>query len=108
VRVGRLSIGDYLAMLEKLQAERSRAVMGVMTERIPEIHDTLVASADRPAFERWVRNFLRPIANDLGDTPAPGESTTAARSVPMSSLCSRLTAVILSRWQSRARLSKHI
>ncbi len=74
VRVGRLSIGDYLAMLEKLQAERSRAVMGVMTERIPEIHDTLVAPADRPAFERWVRNFLRPIANDLGDTPAPGES----------------------------------
>jgi hypothetical protein len=22
----------------------------------------------------WVRNFLRPIANDLGDAPAPGES----------------------------------
>lgn len=74
MRVGRLSIGDYLATLEKLQAERSRAVVGVMLERIPKIHDTLVAPADRPAFEKWVRNFLRPIADDLGDTPAPGES----------------------------------
>ncbi len=74
VRVGRLSIGDYLAMLEKLQAERSRAVVEVMIFRIAEIHDTVVAAADRPAFEKWVRNFLRPIADDLGDTPAPGES----------------------------------
>ena len=74
VRVGRLSVGDYLAMLEKMQAERSRAVLGLMMDRIPELHDTVVAPADRPAFERWVRNFLRPLANDLGDTPAPGES----------------------------------
>jgi aminopeptidase N len=74
VRVGRLSIGDYLATLEKMRAERSRVVVGVMLGRIPEIHDTVVAAADRPAFEKWVRNFLRPIANDLGDTPAPGES----------------------------------
>jgi len=74
VRVGRLSIGDYLATLEKMQAERSRLVVGVMLGRIPEIHDTLVAPADRPAFEAWVRKFLRPVADDLGDTPAPGES----------------------------------
>jgi aminopeptidase N/puromycin-sensitive aminopeptidase len=74
VRVGRLSIGDYLATLERLQSERSRVVVGVMLGRIPEVHDTLVAPADRPAFEKWVRNFLRPVANDLGDTPAPGES----------------------------------
>jgi hypothetical protein len=74
VRVGRLSIGDYLATLEKMQAERSRGVVGVMLARIPEIHDTVVAAADRPAFERWVRNILRPIANDLGDSSAPGES----------------------------------
>jgi aminopeptidase N len=74
MRVGRLSIGDYLATLEKLQAERSRAVVEVMLARIPQIHDSLVAPADRPAFEKWVRNFLRPIANDLGEAPAPGES----------------------------------
>src|SRR5229473_906327 len=38
VRVGRLNIGDYLATLEKMQAERSRAVMGLMMERFGELH----------------------------------------------------------------------
>ena len=74
VRVGRLNIGDYLATLEKMQAERSRAVMGLMMERLGELHGNVAAAADRPAFEAWVRHFLRPIANDLGDTAAPGES----------------------------------
>src|SRR5216684_2690012 len=74
VRVGRLNIGDYLAMLEKMQAERSRAVMGLMMERLGELHGHVVAAADRPALESWVRHFLRPIANDLGDTRAPGGS----------------------------------
>ncbi|MGH9775650.1 MAG: M1 family aminopeptidase [Candidatus Acidiferrales bacterium] len=74
VRVGRLSIGDYLATLEKMQGERSRAVVDVIIGHFPEIHDQLVARADRPAFEGWVRTFLRPIANDLGEKPAPGES----------------------------------
>ena len=74
VRVGRLSIGDYLATLEKMQAERSRAVVDVMIEHIPQIHDRLVAPADRAAFENWVRNFLRPVASDLGDTSVAGES----------------------------------
>jgi len=74
VRVGRLSIGDYLDTLEKMKGERARALVGVMTGRFGDIHDTLVSSVDRPAFEKWVRDFLRPMAAELGDTPTPGES----------------------------------
>jgi hypothetical protein len=74
VRVGRLSIADYLKTLERMQGERERAVVDVMLGHIPEIHDQVVSTADRPALEAWVRNFLRPIANDLGSSPAPGES----------------------------------
>jgi hypothetical protein len=74
VRVGRLSIGDYLDTLEKMKGERARALVGVMTGRFGEIHDTVVSAADRPAFEKWVRDFLRPMATELGDTPTPGES----------------------------------
>jgi aminopeptidase N/puromycin-sensitive aminopeptidase len=74
VRVGRLGIGDYLDTLEKMKSERTRALLGVMTGRFGEIHDTVVAAADRPAFEKWVRDFLRPIAAELGTTPTPGES----------------------------------
>ena len=74
VRVGRLNIGDYLGTLGKMQGERSRAVVDVMIGHIPEIHDNVAAAADRAAFENWVRTFLRPIADALGDTPKPGES----------------------------------
>ncbi|MFZ0911410.1 MAG: M1 family metallopeptidase [Candidatus Acidiferrales bacterium] len=74
VRVGRLSIADYLNTLEKMQGDRERAVVDVMLGHLPEIHDEVVSPAERPAFEAWVRNFLRPIAHDLGSAPTAGES----------------------------------
>jgi aminopeptidase N/puromycin-sensitive aminopeptidase len=74
VRVGRMNIGDYLDLLKKMQGERSREVVQVMIGHIPEIHDQFVADADRQAFEKWVRDLLRPMANDLGDIPPPGEA----------------------------------
>lgn len=74
VRIGRLNIGDYLNLLEKMQNERSREVLQTMIQHIPTIHDQFVAPADRPAFEKWVRDFLTPIAKDLGETAVPGEA----------------------------------
>jgi aminopeptidase N len=74
VRVGRLSVGDYLDTLEKMKAERNRAVVSLMTDRFGDLHDDVVSASERPAFEKWVREFLRPIAADLGETPVPGES----------------------------------
>jgi aminopeptidase N len=73
VRVGRLSVGDYLDTLEKVKGERTRALVDAMIGRFGDIHDTIVAPADRPAFQKWVRAFLGPIAADLGETPTPGE-----------------------------------
>ena len=74
MRVGRLSIGDYLDTLEKMKGERARAVVGVMMGRLGDIHDTVANVSDRAAFEKWVRDFLRPMATELGETPTPGES----------------------------------
>jgi aminopeptidase N len=74
VRVGRLSIGDYLDALEKMKAERTRALVAVMTDWFGDIHDTVASASDRAAFEKWVRDFLRPLATELGETPIPGES----------------------------------
>lgn len=73
VRIGRLNIADYLNLLQQMQGERSREVIQTMIGHIPEIHDKFVTEADRPAFEKWVRDFLNPIAKDLGETPVPGE-----------------------------------
>jgi aminopeptidase N len=75
VRVGRQSIGDYLATIEKMKADPGRDVVDVMIGHFPAIHDQVVSAADRPSFEAWVRNFLRPIADGLGSTPTPDEST---------------------------------
>jgi aminopeptidase N len=73
VRVGRMKIGDYLNLLQKMQPERSREVVQSMIAHIPAIHDNFVLEADRPAFEKWVRDFLRPIAAELGEAPVAGE-----------------------------------
>lgn len=74
VRIGQMNIGDYLNLLQKMQGERSRQVLQTMISHIPAIHDRFVAPADRAAFEKWVRDFLNPIAKDLGETPAAGEA----------------------------------
>jgi hypothetical protein len=44
-----------------------------MINHLPEIHDNFVSEQDRPAFEKWIRDFLTPIAKDLGETATPGE-----------------------------------
>jgi aminopeptidase N len=74
VQVGRMNIGDYLDTLEKVKGERSRALVGVMTSRFGRIHDTIASAADRAAFEKWVRELLAPMAAELGEAPAAGES----------------------------------
>ncbi len=78
VRVGRLDISQYLAALEEMQAERHRDVVGMMLGHIGELHDSLVAADERPAFEAWVEKFLRPMANSLGEEPVAGESPEKA------------------------------
>jgi aminopeptidase N len=74
VRVGRMKIGDYLELLGRMQAETSRDVIRVTISHIPEIHDHYVSAADRPAFEKWVRDFFKPMAQKLGDTAVAGEA----------------------------------
>jgi aminopeptidase N len=73
VRIGRMKIGDYLDLLKKMQGEHLRMVVQAALSRIPEIHDNLVAEADRPAFEKWVRELIRPMLASLGEKPALGE-----------------------------------
>ncbi|MGC1618377.1 MAG: M1 family metallopeptidase [Candidatus Acidiferrum sp.] len=74
VRIGRLNIADYLGTLEKMKGERTRATVDAMTEHFAGIHDYIVSDSDRLAFEKWIRSLLEPIADDLGETAAPGES----------------------------------
>jgi aminopeptidase N len=74
VRVGRQQIGDFLAFAEGLEADRNRAVMGLLADQIEYISRYLVTETDRDSFERWVRRLLTPAAKDLGWQTKPGES----------------------------------
>jgi aminopeptidase N len=74
VRVGQQQIGDFLALAEGLQSDRTRAVVAQMTLKLDYISTYLVRDADRAGYEQWVRRLLAPVAKELGWRPQPGES----------------------------------
>jgi aminopeptidase N len=74
VRVGREKIGDYLAVVEGLQADRTQAVLGPLIEQLDYIGRNLIIDADRESYRNWVRQMLAPAAADVGWEPKPGES----------------------------------
>jgi aminopeptidase N/puromycin-sensitive aminopeptidase len=74
VRVGREGIGDYMAVVEGLQADRGQAVLGPLAEQLGFIGRYVVNDADRDSYRDWVRQVLAPAAADVGWEPRPGES----------------------------------
>jgi len=74
VRVGQQPIGDYLALAEGLQTDRTRAVLEQMAAQVNYISEYLVTDQDRDAYEQWVRKLFSPLAKELGWSPKPGES----------------------------------
>jgi puromycin-sensitive aminopeptidase len=74
VRVGEQQIGDYLALAEGLQSDRTRAVVAQITARLEYISNYLVSNSDRGDYQQWVRKLLTPIVAELGWQPKPGES----------------------------------
>ncbi len=74
VRAGRLGAGQYLASLEKLSGEHSRAVQGEVLEALDDVDGALVADAARPDFARYVERVVGPTSHRLGFKPKPGES----------------------------------
>jgi aminopeptidase N len=74
VRVGEQQIGDFLALVEGVQSDRTRAVLSQVTLKLDYIATYLVSDADRAGYQQWVRHLLTPTAKELGWRPQPGES----------------------------------
>ena len=74
VRVGRESIGDYMALAEDLQSDRNPAVMRQLLAQLDYVNRYLVDSGDRAQYQDWVRRLLEPAAKKLGLEPKPGEN----------------------------------
>jgi len=74
VRVGREPVGDYLAYVQGLQSEGSRAVLEQVLRRLDYIGDYLVSDSDRDSYRTWMQRFLQPAIKEVGYEPKPGES----------------------------------
>jgi aminopeptidase N len=74
VRVGREKIGDYLAVVEGLQADRSEAVLDPLMNQLGYIGRYLVDDADREAYGRWLSQTLAPVVAEVGWEAKPGEN----------------------------------
>ncbi len=82
MRVGHEPIGDYLALAEGLQGERTTAVLDQLFPQLDYIGRYLVSASDRPAYEDWLRQLLTPMAKEVGWQVKPSKSPeqTALRS----------------------------
>jgi len=74
VRVGREPVGDYLAFAQGVQSDRNRAVLEDVLGRLDYIREYLVNDSDIDAFHAWLRQYLKPVMDEVGWEPKPGES----------------------------------
>lgn len=78
VRSGRHTVPDYLSLISTLHNDRDTYVLGEIMNRVNYIGRNLVQDQDRPEFQSWVRSFFKPVLNDIGMMPKPGEAPTVA------------------------------
>jgi aminopeptidase N len=74
VRIGREPVGDYLAFAQGLGADRNRAVLDDVLQRLDYIGKYLVTDNDRESYQAWLRQYLTPILKDVGGEAKGGES----------------------------------
>ena len=74
-RADRNSVGDYLALVESMKNSRERAVLERVADRLIYVHDNLLNDGDRPRFEAWVQQLLRPALTEFGWKSAAGEDS---------------------------------
>jgi aminopeptidase N len=71
MRVGRLSISNYLDLVAQLKGERQRQVWKQALTSLEYINDKLVSDRDREQFRQFVRSLLKPEYMALANTTDP-------------------------------------
>lgn len=74
VKIGEVDIASQLALISRLRNDRDRAVFNAILDQLTVIGQELVTEQQAPAYRKWVAQYLRPIIDEIGWTPAPGES----------------------------------
>jgi aminopeptidase N len=94
MRVGRISISNYLDLVSQLKGERLRPVWKEVLDNIAYIDDKLVSLGDRESFRRLVRTTLRPTYESLADTRDAQEKALRADLFDLLGIVGRDSAVI--------------
>src|SRR5208282_4377401 len=82
MRIGRHSVGDYLALGDQLKNTPGADLLESFAAHLTYINDHLVTDADRPQFQAWLRGTFSPMMQQLGyagrtnDTPEQKEKRT--------------------------------
>ena len=91
VRLNQQNIADFLSLSRQIAAAPLGPAIVTVLNRIDYISDHLIDPPQRPAFERWVRDALKPVADELGSAPRPQESderrTDSSRHALHAGLC---------------------
>jgi aminopeptidase N len=69
VRARRHTAADYLTLASGYGREHANGVLADVTNRLGFIHDYLTTTEDRPRFEGFVGQLLRPLLGELGFAP---------------------------------------
>jgi len=74
LRAGKVSVADYLRLLEGYRDETDRAVMSVIAEQLAWLSLHAVSDEARPRFEAFVRAYYQPQFDRMGWDPQVGEN----------------------------------
>lgn len=74
MRVGHVTIGDYLTLVNGFHAERDYAVISQLLVQLNYVSQFLVNDQNRPAFNSWMRHLFAATAQQVGWEAKPGES----------------------------------
>jgi aminopeptidase N len=71
---GRRDVADFIRVANALRGTRDPLVVRQLAAAFETIGARLTTPATDVAFRKWVSDYLRPIATELGWSPRPGES----------------------------------
>jgi len=74
MRIGKHSMGDYLALGAQLKNTPGSVLLDSFGDRLRTINDYMLTAADRPAFQSWLRTQFSPLLQQLGYNGRPSDT----------------------------------
>jgi aminopeptidase N/puromycin-sensitive aminopeptidase len=74
MRIGRHSVGDYLALGDQLKNTPGVDLLESFAVHLTYINDHMVTDADRPQFQAWLRGSFSPLLQQLGYAGRPSDT----------------------------------